>query len=78
MGGGTGEKGPGGTATSRGGRLGGGMRGGRRRKREAAMEGQAVWRGTDALWVCDYAAAADGARRSATLSAVTVGRRRRT
>jgi hypothetical protein len=31
------------------------MRGGRRR-REAATEGQAVWRGTDALWVCDDAA----------------------
>jgi hypothetical protein len=23
---------------------------------EAATEGQAVWRGTDALWVCDDAA----------------------
>jgi hypothetical protein len=48
--GGTEEKGPGGAAIGRG-----GMRGSLRR-REAATEGQAVWRGTDALWVCDDAA----------------------
>jgi hypothetical protein len=47
--GGTEEKGPGG-ASGRG-----GMRGGLRRC-EVATEGQAVWRGTDALWVCDDAA----------------------
>ena len=48
--GGAEEKCPGGAASGRG-----GMRGGRRR-REAATEGQAVWRGTNALWVCDDAA----------------------
>jgi hypothetical protein len=42
--GGAKEKGPGGAVSGRG-----GMRGGRRR-REAATEGQAVWREIDALW----------------------------
>jgi hypothetical protein len=50
----SGGKVPGGAASGRG-----GMRGGRRRY-EAAMEGQAVWRGTDsdALWVCNAGDAA--------------------
>jgi hypothetical protein len=55
-GGGTEKKGPGGAASSHG-----SMRGGRLR-REAATEGQAVWRGTNAQWVCKDTAVYHGGR----------------
>jgi hypothetical protein len=49
-------------------------RGGERR-REAATEGQAVWRGTDDLWVCDNAAVYRGGGEGSSGMARERGRR---